>query len=187
MAKKCLNLARYICFSIKMYYNKVVFQGHLFNKHRENYKTLPREHLIGSQGVKMSLLKDHLKYFCHKLIFVIIHVLSQLVFEFCNNLSFWVLLQFEFLSLVTIWALQQSFVTISVFEFCHYFNFWVSSPFEFLSFVTIGVFEFDYNLSFWVPSQFEFFFFISVGVLDFHHNLNFWVLSQFEVFIIIKI
>ena len=32
-------------------------------KHRKNSKTLPREHLIGCQGVKMFLLKDPFKVF----------------------------------------------------------------------------------------------------------------------------
>ena len=32
-------------------------------KHCENHKTLPREHLIGYQGVKTYLLKDHFKVF----------------------------------------------------------------------------------------------------------------------------
>ena len=45
-------------------------RGHKINaykywadKHRENRKTLPREHLIGCQGVKMFLLKDPFKFF----------------------------------------------------------------------------------------------------------------------------
>ena len=59
-----------------------------FEKHCENRKTLPREHLIGCQGVQMLLLKATFKVFSssHKSRFVIIQVLSQ----------------FEFLSFVTI-------------------------------------------------------------------------------------
>ena len=35
----------------------------LIVKHRKNLKTLPREHIIGFQGVKMFLLKDPFKGF----------------------------------------------------------------------------------------------------------------------------
>jgi hypothetical protein len=38
-----------------------VLAFHKNQKHRENRKTLPREHLIGCQGVKMFLLKEYLK------------------------------------------------------------------------------------------------------------------------------
>ena len=65
-------------------------------KHRKNRKTLPRELLIGCQGVKMFLLKDAYKKFfssSHKLIFVIVRVLWQIHF-------FLVLSKFEFLSLL---------------------------------------------------------------------------------------
>ena len=82
------------------------------------------------------------------------------VFEFCHNLIFWVLSQFEFLSFVTIW----------VFEFRQNLSFWVLSQFEFFSFVTIYIFKFCHNLSFWVSSQFEF-----------------WVSSQFEFLSVITI
>ena len=55
-------------------------------KHCKNCEKLPREHLIGCQGVTMFLLKDPFKvFFGHKWRFVIIEFLSQ----------------FEFLSLVT--------------------------------------------------------------------------------------
>ena len=66
-------------------------------KHRENRKTLPKEHLISCQGVKMFLLKDHFKvFFLNKFRIVKFQVLSQfeffeffhnLSFEFCHNLS----------------------------------------------------------------------------------------------------
>ena len=73
----------------------------IFLKHRKNRKTLPREHLIGCQGLKIFLLKDAFEVFVnHKFRFVIIQVLSQ----------------FEFLSFVKIWVLQNlSFVTTPVF------------------------------------------------------------------------
>ena len=72
-----------IDYGLQIYYHSLT----LTEKHRENRKTLPREHLIGCQGVKMFLLKDPFKvFFRPKLRFVIIQVLSQ----------------FEFLSFVTI-------------------------------------------------------------------------------------
>ena len=68
-------------------------------------------------------------------------LLSEIVFD--QNLSFWVLSQFELLSFVTFWIV----------EFCHGLCFWNFSNFE-LSFVpskvTILVFEVFNNLSFWV-------------------------------------
>ena len=124
---------------------------------------LPREHFMDCQGVKMLLLKDHIKlFFRHKLRFVIIEVLSQFEFlrfvtnwvlEFCHNLTqfeFLVWSQFEsyhILSFVTIWSCHNlSFVTILVlsqlelfffFKFCHNLSLRVLSQLEFLSFVTI--------------------------------------------------
>ena len=67
-------------------------------------------------------------------------------FEFCHNLNFWVLSQFDFffiivpqivfLSFVTIWIL--SLVTIWVFEYCHNLCFWVYLQFEFWVFCQKG-------------------------------------------------
>ena len=55
--------------------------NNITEKHHENRKTLPREHLIGSQGVKMFLQKDPFKVVVlHKLKFVIFQVLSQFQF-----------------------------------------------------------------------------------------------------------
>ena len=128
--------------------------GYMYKKHRENREKLPREHLIGCQGVKMFLLKDHFK-----VSFVISWDLSW--FMFCHNLSFWVLShfqlflvlsQFEFLSLFTIWVLPH-------FEFCHNFSFvtiWFLSQLDFL--------KFCHNLTFWVLSQFEFLSFVTIQV-----------------------
>ena len=65
------------------------------------------------------------------------------VFEYHHNLSFWVKLQFELLSFITIWVLK----------FYHNLNSWVSSQFEFLRFFTIWYLKFYHNLSFWVSSQ----------------------------------
>ena len=42
----------------------------VYVKHCENRKTLPREHLIGCQGVKLFLLKDNI-FFLYKLRFAI--------------------------------------------------------------------------------------------------------------------
>ena len=61
-------------------------------KHCQNCKTLPREQLIGCQGVNMFLLKDQFKKNRHKWRFVIIQVLS--LFEFFNFVTIWVLSQF---------------------------------------------------------------------------------------------
>ena len=103
-------------------------------------------------------------------------IITIWVFEFYNNLSFWVSSLFEFLSFITIWVFNcitawvfECYITIWVFEFHHNLRFWVSSQFEFLSFSTIWVFEFHHNRSFWVSSQ-----------LEFHHTLSFWVSSQFK-------
>ena len=79
-------------------------------------KKLPREHLIGCQGVKIFLLKYPF------------WVLSQFEFLFGHNLSFvifWVLSQFQFcynLSFVTTW-LFRFFHKLS-FEFCHHLSSW---------------------------------------------------------------
>ena len=137
-------------------------------KHRENHEKLPRKHLIGYQGVKKFLLKDHFK-------------VSFVLHEICHNLSF-----------VTIWVCQA--VTIWAFEFCHNLSFWVWSQFEFffnfgfghnLGFVTIGVlsqFEFCNNLRFKekVLSQFIFFSLVTNWVFGFCHHLSFWFFSPFQ-------
>ena len=68
-------------------------------------------------------------------------MVTILVFKFCQNLSFWVVLQFEFLSYVTIWVFE-FFLTIWVFEYFHNFGFWVLSQFELSSFVFIWFFCF---------------------------------------------
>ena len=81
------------------------------------------------------------------------------VFEFCQNLGFWLLSQFEFLNFVKFWG----------FEFCHNLSCWLGSQFEFLSFVTIWVSEFCHNLSFQILSKFD---------STFCHNLTFRVLSH---------
>ena len=150
-------------------------------KHRENRKTLPREHLIGCQGVKMFLLKDYFKVF-------VFTNWDLSYFKFCHNLSFWVLSLFQFSSSVTILVLSHWFFLIfsSQFDFCHnlilsQFDFshnltivtiCVLSQFEFChksSFVTI---QLCHNLSFRFLSQIFFF--------EFCHHLCFWVSSQFE-------
>ena len=107
------------------------------------------------------LLLRYYNYYRLNLSFV-----SIWVFEFCHNLSFWFLWQFEFLCFVTIWVFDVghdltflSFVTIWLFELCHNLTFWV---------VTIWLFEFCHNLSsvtIWVLSQFEFFSFVTRGTM----------------------
>ena len=80
----------------------------LEKKTSRDRKWLPWIHLIGCRGVNLFLIKD-----------------------FCQNLFFW--LEFEFLSVVTIWFV----------EFWQSLNFWNLSNFE-LNFVPIQVFEFCY-------------------------------------------
>ena len=108
--------------------------------------------------------------------FVIIKVLSQfqffsfvtnLVFQFCHNLSFSVLSQIEFLSFVTIWVFCLVTIWVAYFEFYHN-----------LRYITIKVFF--HNLSFvtiWFIISF-----VTVWVLGFFHNMSFWVLSPFLFF-----
>jgi hypothetical protein len=86
-------------------------------------------------------------------------VLHHFSFEFCGYLSYWVLLQFVFLSFVTVWD----------FRFCHSLSFWVFMLFEIgpnticLSLVTIWGFRF-----------------VTVYVFECCHNLTFCVLAHFE-------
>ena len=117
------------------------------------------------------------------------------VFGIYQNLIFWVLLLFDFLSFffylschnltfITIWVLLQfkccvmsqfgwSFVAIYVLRSFHNLSFWVLGQFEFLSFFTIWVcelvaiwvFDFCHYMSFWVVSQF-----------GFGHTFKFWVI-----------
>ena len=108
------------------------------------------------------------------------------VFEFCHNLRFKVLSQFDILELSSFSSLVLSqlkclsFVTIWVFEFSH--------KFEFLGFVTIWYFEIHQSLSFWVFfSQVEILRFVQIWVFEFRHNLSFWYLSQFEFESLVKI
>ena len=94
-------------------------------------------------------------------------------FEFCHNLRFWVLLQFEFLNCVTICVL--SCVTIWVFEFCHnyiFFRFVTFLVFGFChSLVTVGVLS---QFKSWVFSQIKFVNFVTILVCKFCHNLSCW-------------
>ena len=99
-------------------------------KTSQDHKRLPKAHLIGCRGVKL-FLPQYCFQVCQKLN--------------CQNLSFWVLSQYEF------WVLSKfrflCFVTF-VGEFCCYLRFKV--------FVTIWVVGPCHSLSFWVLSQFEF-------------------------------
>ena len=135
-----MSKCTHVCISVRSYYlNPPTIQLVFIIKHSKNCKTLPREHFIGCQGVKMFLLKDPFKVFSsHKLRFVIIQVLSRFEFLRFDNLSFWLFSkfevlsysQFEFCHILSYWFLPQ-------FEFCHNLNCWVLSQFELLSFVTI--------------------------------------------------
>ena len=179
-------------------------------KHCENCKTLPREHLIGCHGVKMFLIKDPFKFsFLLKLRFVIFPVLSQLglisfvtiwFFEFCHNLSFVQFRLFEIfcsqlefchnLSVVTTWLLSQ-------FVFCHNLG---CHNFSFVTTWVLLQFKLCQNLSFWVWSQFDFFFghnlslsFVRIEFFDFFtilawgsSQIEFWIVSQFEFLSFIK-
>ena len=103
-------------------------------KHRENCKKLPWEHFICCWGVKLFLPKY--VTITTTVTTVNITTLTIWVFEFCHNLKFWVLSQFEF------WVLSQfefEFCPNLNFEFCHTLSFWFVSQFEFLSCVTIWV------------------------------------------------
>ena len=115
--------------------------------------------------------------------------LSETGFLYYQNLSFWVLSQFESLSFVTIWVVdichslsfwklsnfELSFVPIQVFEFL---SCWILSHIEFLKFVKLWV-EFCPNLSFWVMLQFKFLSFGTNKNFEFCNNISFWAFSQF--------
>ena len=75
----------------------------------------------------------------------------------CHNLGFWVLSQFKFLRLVTLW----------VCVFCHYLNFVFFLVFYFGHNLS---FEFCHNLIFWVESQFQFLY--SVIILKGYEGRN---------------
>ena len=96
---------------------KGIFRLWYYTKHCKNCQTLPRDHRIGCQGVKVFLLKDP-----YKLVLFLInwdfHNTSFVTIweKFCHNLSFWVLTQFDF---------------------GHILSHWVLSQFEFLRFITI--------------------------------------------------
>ena len=157
---------------------------------RESQNAAQRTSHQLSRCLNVLTKRPFLSIFGHKLIFVIIHVLSEFQFlsfvtiwviEFCHNMS-----QFKFwhnFGFVTIWVLSQ----LEFFKFFHNLSFWVFSQFEFFSFVSIWVFEFYHHLSFWVWSKFGFlsfitiwvFVLITIWVLSFHHNLRFLISSKF--------
>ena len=107
--------------------------------------------------------------------------------DFCHNLSFWVLSQFEFISLVTIW----------IFEFCHNLSFFCCHNLS--SWVCHNLIEKkkEKMLQIFVSlpsllslmsqlsllsllSQMSLLICITIWFLEFGQNLSFWVLSQFE-------
>ena len=110
------------------------------------------------------------------------------VFELRNNLSFWVLSQFEYLGFVTIcfFELSQfelSFLAIWVFEFSYILSFvsrdtGVSSLF--VQKWCFSCLEKDFskyfyahiNFFYWVLSQFKFLSFVKIWVLEYCHNFS---------------
>ena len=112
----CLSVPHFAIFDVLLLpFTKVRGSIDRFQKAFKNHKTLPREHLIGCQGVKMFLLKNPFKIF------------SSLKWRF---VTIEVLLYFEFLS----------FRVLSQFGFCRILSFRVLSQLEFyqtLRFVTI--------------------------------------------------
>ena len=123
------------------------------SKHHKNFKKLPWKHFIDGQDeevffitvttVNITTITISVFEFYHYLFFLSFEFCHNWVFEVCHNLGFWVLLKFEFLSLVTIW----------VFEFCHNLSFWVCHN---LSIWNLPQFEFEFcpNWSFWVLLKF---------------------------------
>ena len=121
-------------------------------------------------------------------------------FKFGSNLSFWVLSQFKFFSLVPIWVVFFSqfylmtwsklrimsffcnmsifsFVTFLVAQFCHTFSFCVKSHFEFwvllhLEFLSCHIW------SSWRLPHFEL---LSFVTFEFESFVTFWVFSFFFV------
>ena len=76
------------------------FLFHFKFKRRENRENLPREHVIGCQGVKLFLLKD---VNIPLVTTVTIPIVTISVFEFCHNLIFFKFLsQVEYLIFFTI-------------------------------------------------------------------------------------
>ena len=154
-----------------------ILRGRL--KTSQDHKTRPRVHLIGSQGVKLFLLKD--------------------LFKFSNC----VLWEFEFFYIVKILVLDLFCFQIWVFNFCHNvsFTFKVLFQFKFLSFLTISFLEFGaiWVLSFvviwvfphnmvWDLSQEEFLSFdADLKFCQNFHNWDIWFLSQLEVLSFITI
>ena len=129
-------------------------------KHCKNREKLHKEHLIGCQGVKLFLLKYVTistvttaivttvpiwvlllkKNFFTIWFFEFCHNLN---YEFCLNLSFWVLSTIFFFSFVAIWVID--FGHNLSFWVCHNLSFWILSQFGALSFVKKIVFDFSHN------------------------------------------
>ena len=95
-----------------------------------------------------------------RLLSEIILLIRMWVFEFCHNISCWVLSQFELLNFVTLW----------VFEIDQTLR-WNSSQFKFLSFLPL--------VFFLVLLQLYFLSFVTIWVFEFFNNLSFWVVSTF--------
>ena len=153
-------------------------------KHCKNCKTLPKEHLISFQCVKLFLLKDPFNFFLIKRDLSYFKFFTSWVFEFCHNLGSPVLSQFEFCHI-------ERFGFSSQLDFCHNLSLFttcllptilVLSPFEFchnLSVVTIWVFFSSHNSTL-----------VTHLVLEFCQNLNFlsfvtlWVFEIFTMWVL---
>ena len=109
------------------------------------------------------------------------------IWFFCHNFRFWILLLFESLSFEAIWVFlvlliikflvccNLSFATIWVFDYGCYSISVVLSIFEFWPDWVLSPFEF-----FLFFSQFKLLSFVTILVFEFCHHFSFWVLSQFE-------
>ena len=115
------------------------WQNDIRKKHRENRKNLPREHIIGCWGVKLFLLKDV------TIITVTTATVTTVTFTTVTIGFFWALSQFDFWFFSPIWVFEFCY-NLSFWVLSHSFLDW--SQFGFLSFFTIFGFEFCHNLNF---------------------------------------
>ena len=139
-------------------------------KYRENRKKLHREHLIGCQSAKLFLLKYVIitTITTPTVITVTIITVPIWLYEFGQNLIYWVLAQFEFLNFVTTW-----FLLPFLFKFWHNLSFCILSQFEFLSFVTFWVVEFCHHFFFKFCHN-VFLIFVTISTFESCHMLIFF-------------
>ena len=109
-----LSLKKNITLSLKKTLNvmflvveNLQFFGHLWKTSQESRKAaLRKSHRLSRCRIVLTK-RCHYNYCCH---YCHYYYYNNLSFEFCHNFAFWALLQFEFLSFVTVWV--NSFVTI---------------------------------------------------------------------------